>query len=477
MMRYFPPFVLSLLFSVSSLFSAGLSPWPEELQNLKSSVCLVEFFQPQFELGEITDKSRIKRNITGVLVNDQGLVMTSDVIYPANLDITESNSFFLSNQPKPENITVSFIKNKKLKAQFVGKDEELRIAFIQILEPDSLPKAAPFTADKICRIGDPLYLIQHLTEQFDYEPIITDHHINAIIEKPIRKFILSTSFEPLSAGGLAVDTQGHAVGIVYRSKVDYPSYDYGYEISASGASLQQVIPATRLIPLIKAPPLLPSGDEGSGKSWLGVQMQILTKEMARYWDLENTSGIILNKVMPGSPAAVADLRVGDILISFDQLQINGYDKKNLDILRAWVRGLPEGHYKSKILRDKKLMEVDIPLQSAPKSRFLAEEYSNEFLGLSVKEITQDYLINNELDFSTEGVWVSRVEDAGISSLGDLEANDLILRLNNRNISDLDSFRQEVDSLMTAKVPYIQIFIKRDGKTRFLYVKTMFGENK
>ena len=63
------------------LLQKVLAEWPENLKKLESSICLVEYYQPQFETREIKDEARIKRKITGILVGKDGLVMTSDLIF------------------------------------------------------------------------------------------------------------------------------------------------------------------------------------------------------------------------------------------------------------------------------------------------------------------------------------------------------------------------------------------------------------
>jgi S1-C subfamily serine protease len=163
---------------------------------------------------------------------------------------------------------------------------------------------------------------------------------------------------------------------------------------------------------------------------------------------------------------------GDIILSFGDLQIDSYDKMNLDILRDHIRNLPEGNVKVQILRKKKAREATIYLESAPKSRFLAEEYSDEFLGLGVKELTQDYIINSDLDFGTEGVWVSRIEDAGLASLAGIDVSDLILTINDDEIKNLEDFANSVNELKKTNSDYAQVFVKLQGKTRYVFIKTM-----
>jgi serine protease Do len=476
MLKNLMKIVIILFIFPTFLSGQDNSAWPKNINDLTTGICLVEYFQPQFEMGEIKDKSRLKKKITGILVNNKGLVITSDVIYPANLDIVENSMMYISTQPMPEDITVSFKKEQKLKARFIGKDEELRIAFIEIIESDSLPDPIQFKNKSDFAIGDPLYLIQHLNGRFDFEKIITAHNINSIITQPKKRLLITTNVAPISAGGLVLDNLGDAIGVVFRSETYYSHYEYAFDDPSMGLSLFQVVPAEQFSPLFENPPKMITQKEGSGKSWLGIQMQILTEDMSAYWEIKGQNGIIINKVLPGSPAEKAGLKAGDIILSFGDLQISSYDKKNLDILRDYVRNLPEGNVNAQILRNNKQRKATVYLESAPKSRFLAEEYSDEFLGLGVKELTQDYILSNDLDFDTEGVWVSRIEDAGKASLAGIDVSDLILKINNEDIKDLEDFSDTTKDLKDSKMDYIQIFLKRQGKTRFVFIKTLLNEN-
>jgi serine protease Do len=222
--------------------------------------------------------------------------------------------------------------------------------------------------------------------------------------------------------------------------------------------------------LISNPPKMSELKNGTGKNWLGIQMQILTKDMANYWDLENTSGIIINKIVPDSPTENAGLKIGDIITAIDDFQISGDDKKNLDIFRTHVRNLDKKDVDIKYIRDGKTYSSHITLRSAPKSQFLAEEKINEELGFSVKELTQDIFLNYNIDFDTEGVWVSKVESAGIASIAGLRMGDLILKINNKTISNIDEFEKSLNSVLEKNPEYIQFFILRQNKTEFLFLK-------
>ena len=53
------------------------------------------------------------------------------------------------------------------------------------------------------------------------------------------------------------------------------------------------------------------------RGWLGVGIQPLTPELAKSFALRAEEGILVNQVMPKSPAESAGLKTGDLILSVD----------------------------------------------------------------------------------------------------------------------------------------------------------------
>ena len=464
--------LMILVMTISGL----TAQWPESIADLQKSMCLVEFYQPQYEVSEIKDDARIKKKITGILVNTYGLILTSDNIFPAKLDIVSQSRFYNAGQSKPEDITVIFDTNNKYDAELVGIDEDYRIAFIQIKQPDDLPDPVEFNKINNPAIGDKLYLIQYMNERYNLENIVTSHDINAIIEKPFRKLLTTTSFSPLSAGGLAINDEGEPAGIIFRTSDYVSSYDYGMDFSGSRSFITPVLPGTYLTDLIKDPPRMQKQKNGTGKSWLGIRMQILKQEMSEYWGIPGTHGIIVNSVVPLSPGEKAGLQVGDIITGINDLKVQGEEDQDLEVVRNYIRSLPAKQTSISIIRDKKTHNIPVTLENAPISKYFSEEHSEEFLRFSIKELTKDIILENDLDFDIEGVWVSRVEEAGAASLSGLMVHDLIYTINDQKVGSVDEFKKLLVPITKDKPGYVQLFVKRGNRTLFVFVKTLHENN-
>jgi S1-C subfamily serine protease len=369
-----------------------------------------------------------------------------------------------------------FTSDTRLKAKLIGIDEQYRVGFIQITEEAELPDHIEFESGNEFHTGDEIYLIQHLSERFNREIIISDHRINAIIDKPLKKLLTTCSFVPNSAGGIAVNREGLPVGVVFRGRNFVPSFDYEFDFSSQGSLITQILPGYYLTRLVENPPQMQLQKNGTGKSWLGIRMQILKKDMADYWNISGTRGIIINSVLPQSPAEKAGLQVGDIVTGINGFSIQGDENQDLELFRNYIRSLPEGPVQLSFIRNQNNQSVNVSLESAPISKFFAEEYSEEFLRFSVKELTRDIILENDLDFDIEGVWVSRVEEAGAASLSGLMVQDLILNINDMSVKNLAEFKKIMTNIQNQAPSYVQLFVRRANKTLFLFVKTSYANN-
>jgi serine protease Do len=77
---------------------------------------------------------------------------------------------------------------------------------------------------------------------------------------------------------------------------------------------------------------------GEVPPYLGMQVQEITPELARNYDLSRSSGIIVVEVADGSTAAEAGLIPGDIIVEIDKQPV-----ANLETFNRLLTGFKEGH--------------------------------------------------------------------------------------------------------------------------------------
>ena len=109
------------------------------------------------------------------------------------------------------------------------------------------------------------------------------------------------------------------------------------------------------------------------RKYIGVRIQELNLELAEFFGVDDSTGLLITKVEEDTPAEKAGLRVGDVIIRAD-----GKATKSGDRFTRLIQGLEEGDkVKLEIVRDKKTrtIEVEVAIEEG-RRRFLPEAYSN-----------------------------------------------------------------------------------------------------
>jgi len=152
------------------------------------------------------------------------------------------------------------------------------------------------------------------------------------------------------------------------------------------------------------------------RGYLGVGIQDLNKDLATSFGLDDTDGVLVASVAPGTPAEDAGLKTGDVIVAFD-----GNDVSDTSQLRNLVARTPVGRrVKLKIVRDKNPREFTVEIGEQPEKVLVSADDSELLnqLGFTVQDLTEE--LAYQLGYKgQEGVIVADVEpdsDAGQAGL-------------------------------------------------------------
>ncbi|MFQ5738950.1 MAG: PDZ domain-containing protein [Acidobacteriota bacterium] len=98
----------------------------------------------------------------------------------------------------------------------------------------------------------------------------------------------------------------------------------------------------------------------TGRLRLGIRGESLTQQMAEFLGVPGGEGILVMEVMEGTPAASADLKAGDVIVSIDG--------KDVGEIRELSKKLSSGPHKLEIVRDKKERTVAVEIRKKEKQR-------------------------------------------------------------------------------------------------------------
>lgn len=460
------------VWTMIGLLGAGELDWQQAVDKIRDKVVLIEYYE-QFSSPEaIVEKGRIKRHLTGLLVDDSGLIVTSSSIFRANLEFTSSPSFF-SDAQAPIEIRVKWDDEDYQPADFIGKDDDKMLAFIR-LRAKPKTSALHFEKNLDLKLGSRILIIQHLPGLYDHELMVNQRLINAVISKPQKKYLCQLNIRALSVFGLVLNEQGKAIAILQNfspplmsaseQEMDYFDAEFG--------ETGEIAPFDSFKDLIKDPPLYRE-KETARKKWLGIYMQPFTRQLAKYFGYPQLEGVLINTVLKESPAGKAGLRMGDVILSVAGRKMASEKDADLEVFRNLIREQKNPLVPFEVFRDGQSINIEVMLGDTPISQFLADEISSPTLGFSVKELTQDIITAKQLEAEATGIWVSKVERAGWADVAGLGIGDLILQVNDQPVENLTSFKEKLKALEKEKPQYISLFVKRRADTRFYFLKTNF----
>jgi serine protease Do len=219
----------------------------------------------------------------------------------------------------------------------------------------------------------------------------------------------------------------------------------------------------------------PAIEEQEKRSWMGIIMQPLGEDLIHYWRLDADGGVIISSVLDGSPAQKAGLRTSDIVVGLQGQPITIRKDEDLGEFRRRVERLGVGStVQLSYLREGVAREATLTLEEAPLTAFSAREMEDDDLGVTVRQITLDDLLGQNLDPATRGVVVSDLEQAGWGQLGGLQAGDIIQAVDGRPVEDTEGFGHQVDRLREEKPAATLLFVLRQTETLFVRLKTPWG---
>ena len=245
-----------------------------------------EFFDRFFE-GSPERRRQTNSLGTGLIFDKAGRVLTNNhVIKDA------------------DQITIKLASKHEYKAKVVGSDPKTDVAVLQIqgAPAQGLPVVPLGDSDRLrvgqwaIAIGNPFGLEHSLAVG-----VVSATGRSEIGITALENFIQTdASINPGNSGGPLLNIRGEVIGI-------------NTAIVAAGQGIGFAIPINLARKV--AGDLLAKGKVTRG--WIGITFQKATPEVARALGLPRDGGLVIAQVMPKSPAEVAGLKAGDLVVSLN----------------------------------------------------------------------------------------------------------------------------------------------------------------
>jgi Do/DeqQ family serine protease len=391
------------------------------------------FFGPQFG----GPREQTQRSLgSGVIVDPSGLVVT-------NYHVIDG----------ADQVKVSLADKREFPVEVVLKDQRTDLAVLRIKDGHERFPVLEFADSDALQVGD---VVLAVGNPFAVGQTVTHGIVSAVARTQVGisdyQFFIQTdaAINPGNSGGPLVDMAGKVVGIntaIFSRSGG--SQGIGFAIPAN--MVRVVVASARNGGTVKRP-------------WLGANLQAVTSELSREFDLKRPAGAVITSVSPGSPAARAGLKVGDVIVAVGDQAV---DDPNAFNYRFATHPLG-GRVDLGIVRGGRESKVAVALETAPdapRDELLIKARS-PFLGAQVANLSPALADELRLDTSTEGVVVVDVADGTLAQQLGFRRGDVVLQVNNRKIVKTRDLERVVD----AGARLWRITIQRGGQQ----ISAVFG---
>ncbi len=360
-----------------------------------------------------------------------------------------------------DRVIVRLADRREFTAKVIGSDPMSDVALLKV-QASGLPYLKLATAQSlkpgqwVVAIGSPFGLDHSVTAGIvsgvGRSSLLPDQQYVPFIQTdvPINKG---------NSGGPLLNTRGEVVGInsqIFSMSGGYMGVSFAIPIETAMNAVTQI--------------------ETTGhvrRGVLGVRIQEVTSQIASAMGLSRSGGALVAEVEPGTAAARAGVRTGDLITAF-----NGTPIDTSADLPPLVGALAPGTRATlRVTRDGKTLEIPVVLDDLAKvaggpsvvpsgERGQGEAVASaQRLGVAVRDLDPAQRKALKLE-SGQGVLVARVVD-DVARRAGLQPGDVILRVGRHEVGSAASFGAATAQVKAGDT--VMLLVRRDDQTQFIAV--------
>lgn len=382
---------------------------------------------------------------SGVIISQDGYIVTNNHVV---------------EDAKSDGIKVVLSDKREMKAKLIGKDPNTDLAVIKI-DGSNLPVAHLGSPDEIqigewvLAVGNPLGLRSTVTTGIISALGRGDLGLNKG-DYRVENFIQTdAAINPGNSGGGLFTLSGSLIGI-NSAIATRTGYYQGY-----GFAIPVDIVKSVVLDLINTGKV--------NRAYIGVTIKSVDEVDAKASKLDKVEGVLVNQVLPNSPAEKAGLEVGDVILELDGNSVSTANQLQSSVLVH----KPGDRIKLKISREGKIIYKDVTLLAREGSDFAAADKgtkgdsdngnreSNEpvkmdKLGFSVGPITEEAKKDAEV---SSGVVVTKVDNYSAAQERGLQARSVIVKADRKPITSPSQLKKLIESKKAGDVIMLEVKVK------------------
>lgn len=367
---------------------------------------------------------------SGFIISDDGYILTNhhvidgaDSVIVRMSDRQEFKAEVVGSDPRTD-VALLKVDARRLPSVKIGSSEDLKVGSWV------LAIGAPFGLDYTVTSGIVSAKGRNLPDD-TYVPFIqTDVAIN-----------------PGNSGGPLINLKGEVIGInaqIYTRSGGFMGLSFAIPIEIAMNVVEQIKTTGKV-----------------ERGFLGVQVQEVTSDLARSFNMKKPTGALVALAYPNTPAERAGIESGDIILSFNGKEI----EKSSDLPPAVGITSLDKEVEVVILRQGKRMTLKTRLAPLSDMETAQAEQSgvvkSKYLAAFLEELTPEQLSSMKLQF---GVGVAKLED-GLAKKNGIMEGDVIVSINFKAIRNA----QDADMALAdaKKQQSLPVRVVRNGRSIFI----------
>jgi serine protease Do len=393
-----------------------------------------DFLEKMYGSGDGPREAPVRGIGTGFFIRADGLIATNGHVVEGATDIT---------------VQVGE-EERTYRGRVVGKDDATDLALLKIEGAQPFPVLALGDSDHlevgewVIAIGNPFGLSRSVSAGIVSYKGRRD--VNPSGRPGFYDFIQTdAAINPGNSGGPLLDARGAVIGI-------------NAAVNPAGQGIGFAIP---IIQLKEVSPQL-AGRGHVVRGWMGASIQeSISPELAESFAVPGGKGVVLTEILEGGPAALAGLRAGDVITSYDGEPLaEAYRLRWLAAATPPGKSVRLGVWRLGRLSQKTLILGKNPREPAfqPEPPPPALRKEQEPFGFAVDETNKDSLEPGE------GVRISSIDLRGPAYRAGLREGDLITEFEGQAVPDRAAWKKALGSLGPSGVA--RVFVRRGGRAVF-----------
>jgi serine protease Do len=365
-------------------------------------------------------------------------------------------------------IRVTLHDRRVLPGKVVGVDKLTDLAVVKV-DAHNLPAISWGDSSKlepgqtVLAFGSPFGYFQFSVTRGIVSAVNRENPYRNDARKPGGYIQTDAAINPGNSGGALVDSQGQLIGIntfIISNSGSFAGAGFAIPSQIARSVSQQIIAHGKV-------------DHG----YLGISLNDVTPDNARFFDLKDASGAIVAQVTPDSPASQGGLQQGDVIES-----VNGQKITNSEALQVAVTEVQPGtHLSVGIMRNGQPLTENVTVGEYHGGNQQLADASGDGstqkgkLGLAVTNITPDARQQMQIPDSVHGVVVQNVRPNSPADDAGLQPGDVILQVNRKPITSANQFVSDVQQSPEGKDLLFLVWTKGGASYLTIPGATQSGE--